>query len=185
MNVFATSLAGVLVIEPRVFTDARGWFVETYQRERYAAAGITANAELVQDNVSFSRRGVLRGLHYQLRRPQGKLVQVTQGLVFDVAVDIRRDSPTFGRWLGTILSADNHRQLWIPPGFAHGFLALSDTAAVAYKCSAVYEPSDSHAIRWDDPELAIAWPLDGTPILSPADGIAPPLRDAALPGAAE
>lgn len=183
MNVRTTALPGVLVIEPRVFADARGWLVETFHRERYAAAGIELDAELVQDNLSLSRRGVLRGLHYQLHRPQGKLVHVTRGAVFDVAVDLRPRSPTFGRWFGTTLSADDHRQLWIPPGCAHGFLALSDTAAVAYKCSPLYEAADSHAIRWDDPELAIAWPLDGPPILSAIDAAAPCMREATLPGA--
>lgn len=180
MNMAAAPIAGLLVIEPRVHRDGRGWFVETYQRERYAAAGIAD--ELVQDNLSSSRRGTLRGLHYQRRRPQGKLVYVVQGAVFDVAVDLRPGSPTFARWHGTTLSAEDHRQLWVPPGFAHGFLALTEPAVVAYKCSALYDASDSHAIRWDDPELAIAWPLDGAPILSATDAAAPALRDAALPG---
>lgn len=179
MNVRATPLPGVLVIEPKVFTDSRGWFVEAFQRERYAAAGILA--ELVQDNRSRSTQGVLRGLHYQRRRPQGKLVYVTLGEIFDVAVDLRPGSPTFARWFGIRLSAAEHTQLWIPPGFAHGFLALSDVADVAYKCSAFYDPEDALAIRWDDPELAIAWPLVGPPLLSPADRDAPALRDASLP----
>jgi dTDP-4-dehydrorhamnose 3,5-epimerase len=182
MNVIATPLAGVFVIAPRIFGDARGWFVETYHRERYAAAGIAIDGDLVQDNLSRSRRGVLRGLHFQLANPQGKLVQVLQGAVFDVAVDLRRDSPTFARWHATKLSADDHRQIWIPRGFAHGFLALTETALVSYKCSAHYDPRDGRAIRWDDPDLAIAWPLEGAPVVSAADAAAPLLRDAILPG---
>ena len=181
MIVQPTTIAGVLVIEPRVFSDARGWLVETFHRERYASAGVALGAELVQDNLSWSRQGVLRGLHYQLARPQGKLVHVTRGEVFDVAADIRRGSPTFGRWFGVILSSDNHRQLWIPPGLAHGFLVLSDGAEVAYKLSAPYDAADARAIRWDDPDLAIAWPGTTAPTLSAADSAAPWLRDAELP----
>lgn len=170
-----TDLPGVVLVELAAFRDARGQFAETYQRDRYRAAGITA--EFVQDNASSSRRGVLRGLHYRVGRPEGKLVHVTRGEVFDVAVDIRRSSPTFGRWFGTVLSADNHCQLWIPPGFAHGFLALSD-ADLAYKITETYAPGDERAIRWDDPDLAIAWPLGGpgdpiVPLLSPKDAAAP------------
>jgi dTDP-4-dehydrorhamnose 3,5-epimerase len=181
MKVVPTTLPGVMVIEPRVFRDERGWFVETFLRERYAGAGIAEDADLVQDNMSSSRQRVLRGLHYQLTRPQGKLLHVTRGEIFDVAVDIRRGSPTFGRWVGTKLSAADHRQLWIPPGFAHGFFVLSDAAEVSYKCTAQYDPGDSRAIRWNDPELAIAWPFDGDPIVSRTDAAAPYLRDAELP----
>jgi dTDP-4-dehydrorhamnose 3,5-epimerase len=181
MIVRPTPLDGVLMIEPQVFRDERGWLVETFQRDRYLAAGLSFAAELMQDNLSSSRRGVLRGLHYQLARPQGKLVHVTRGEVFDVAVDVWRGSPAFGRWFGTILSADNHRQLWIPPGYAHGFLALSEHAEVAYKLTAAYDAADARAVRWDDPELAIAWPWEGQPVLSSADASAPMLRDAELP----
>ncbi len=182
MIVVPTTLAGVVLIKPHVFTDERGWLVETFQHDRYAAAGVTFGTALVQDNLSWSRRGVLRGLHYQLTRPQGKLVHVTRGEVFDVAVDIRRGSPMFGRWYGANLSADNHRQLWIPPGFAHGFIVLSDSAEVAYKLSATYDAADARSIRWNDPDLAITWPYAGTPTLSAADAVAPRLRDAELPG---
>jgi dTDP-4-dehydrorhamnose 3,5-epimerase len=181
MIVLPTTLDGVALIEPRVFHDDRGWLVETFQRDRYAAAGVTFDADLVQDNLSSSRRGVLRGLHYQLARPQGKLVHVTHGHVFDVAVDIRRGSPTFARWVGVYLSADNHRQLWIPPGYAHGFVVLSETAEVAYKLSAAYDAADARAIRWDDPDLAIAWPHVARLTLSAADADAPRIRDAELP----
>lgn len=181
MTIVPTALPEVVIVEPRVFRDARGWFVETYQRERYAGAGIAVGLEFVQDNRSSSIRGVLRGLHYQLARPQGKLVHVTRGAVFDVAVDLRRGSPTFGRWAGATLSADDHRQIWIPPGFAHGFLALAELAEVAYKCTALHDPADARAVRWDDPALAIAWPLDGPPLLSSTDAAAPSLRDAELP----
>jgi dTDP-4-dehydrorhamnose 3,5-epimerase len=173
------SLPGVVVIELAAHDDARGRVVETYQRARYRELGITT--ELVQDNFATSVRRSLRGLHYQLAHPQGKLVHVSRGEVFDVVVDIRAGSPTFGRWLGTVLSATNGRQLWIPPGLAHGFLTLSDVADVIYKLSAPYVPGDAYAIRWDDPQLAIAWPLEAPPILSETDARAPWLRDAALP----
>lgn len=166
------------MIEPRVFPDARGWFTETYHRERYAQHGVP---DLVQDNVSSSVRGVLRGLHYQLKQPQGKLVQTIAGEVFDVAVDIRPGSPTFKKWFGVRLSGENHRQLWIPPGFAHGFYALTDTAVMAYKCSALYDPTERYAIRWNDPAIGIEWPLDGSPMLSPGDAEAPLIAEAALP----
>lgn len=181
MIVRPTPLPGVLMIEPQVFADERGWLVETFQRERYVAAGLTFAGELLQDNLSSSHYGVLRGLHYQLERPQGKLVHVPRGEVFDVAVDVRRGSPGFGRWFGAILSSENHRQLWIPPGYAHGFVVLSGGAEVAYKLSAAYDPADARAIRWDDPTLAIAWPCAGPPILSAADAAAPFLGDAELP----
>jgi len=179
MKTLATTLPDVVLLELDVFGDTRGRFMETYRLSRYREVGIAA--EFVQDNFSSSVRGTLRGLHYQLRSPQGKLVHVTRGAVFDVAVDIRVGSPAFGRWFATELSADNHRQLWIPPGFAHGFLVTSDTADFAYKCTAIYDPSDDRSIRWNDPELAIAWPLDGEPLLSKRDVAAPPLREAELP----
>jgi dTDP-4-dehydrorhamnose 3,5-epimerase len=173
-----TALPGVLVVEPTVYGDGRGFFLETWRASRYRDAGI--GLPFVQDNHSRSRRGTLRGLHYQVERPQGKLIGVVSGEVFDVAVDLRRSSPTFGQWLGVVLSADSHRQLWIPPGFAHGFLATSDVADVTYKCTEEYSPAHDRALRWDDPDLAIAWPLPpGTlPTLSAKDAAGHSLRDA-------
>lgn len=181
MNVLPTTLPGVALIELDVFGDARGRFIEMFRRDRYAAAGIGVGLEFVQDNFSSSVRGTLRGLHYQLEYPQGKLVWVTRGEVFDVAVDIRRGSPTFGQWFGTILAATNYRQLWVPPGFAHGFQVLSEEADFSYKVTANYVPTDERAIRWNDPDLAIAWPLAEAPTLSKRDTAAPSLREAALP----
>lgn len=179
MKVHRTALPGVLILELEAHADERGWLCEMFQRERYAAAGITA--DMVQDNWSASMGGVLRGLHYQLARPQGKLVSCTRGKIFDVAVDLRRGSPTFACSVTAVLSEHDHRQLWIPPGFAHGFLALSARADVHYKCTAPYDAGDARAVRWDDRELAIDWPTR-TPILSPADAAAPSLREAELPG---
>jgi dTDP-4-dehydrorhamnose 3,5-epimerase len=176
-----TTLPGVQLFELAAFGDDRGRLIETYRRERYLAHGVGTNLEFVQDNFSSSVRGTLRGLHHQLTRPQGKLVHVTRGEVFDVAVDIRRGSPTFKQWFGARLSADNHRQIWIPPGFAHGFLVLSEQADVAYKCTAVYDGQDDRSVLWNDPEIGIEWPLEGTPLLSARDEGAPPLRDAELP----
>jgi dTDP-4-dehydrorhamnose 3,5-epimerase len=181
VKLLPTSLPGVVLVELAVFGDARGRFLETFRRDRYLDAGIGVGCEFVQDNFSSSIRGTLRGLHYQLAQPQGKLVHVTQGEVFDVAVDIRRGSPAFGRWFGTLLSADNHRQLWIPPGFAHGFLVTSERADFAYKVTANYAPADERSIRWDDPTLAIAWPSTAPPLLSGRDTAAPSLVDAELP----
>jgi dTDP-4-dehydrorhamnose 3,5-epimerase len=181
MKTLPTTLPGVLLIDLDVHEDARGCFMETFRQDRYAAAGIGDGAPFVQDNFSSSSRGTLRGLHYQLERPQGKLVWVTRGEVFDVVVDVRRGSPTFGRWFGASLSAASHRQLWIPPGFAHGFTAISEHADLAYKVTAYYAPDDDHALRWNDPELAISWPLQGEPSLSRRDAAAPGLREAALP----
>lgn len=166
MKVTEAPLPGVLVIEPQIFGDPRGFFLETYSRERYRDAGIAV--DLLQDNLSLSRRGVLRGLHFQNPAPQGKLVYVLQGAVFDVAVDIRRSSPTFGEWYGATLTDDNKKQLWIPPGFAHGFCVTSETALFTYKCSAYYAPENEHTIRYDDPDIAIAWPI-GDPLLSDKD----------------
>ncbi len=179
MKELPTSLPGVRLLELKVFGDHRGRFMETYKRERYAELGI--GPEFVQDNFSSSARGILRGLHHQLTQPQGKLVHVTRGEVYDVAVDIRRGSPTFGQHFGVVLSADNHLQAWIPPGFAHGFLVLSETADFLYKTTRGYVPEDERAIRWDDPAIGIPWPLTGAPTLSARDVNAPLLRDSELP----
>lgn len=179
MQIVETALPGVLIIEPKVFGDARGFFLESWNRQSIADAGL--HLDFVQDNHSRSARGVLRGLHYQLENPQGKLVRVTQGAVFDVAVDIRRSSPNFGRWVGVELSAENHRMLWVPPGFAHGFLVLSETADFLYKCTSLYHPPSDRGIRWDDPEIGILWPDVGVaPLLSGKDAIAPHLADAEI-----
>lgn len=177
MEFIATSIPGVVLVEPRVFSDERGVFLETWRRDRFAAAGITA--DFVQDNHSRSVRGTLRGLHYQVQRPQGKLVRVIRGEVFDVAVDLRPGSPTFGRWIGERLSAENKRMLWLPPGLAHGFYVLSDVAESAYKCTDYYSPDLERALRWDDPDLGIDWPLlDGVePVLSRRDREAGPFAD--------
>jgi dTDP-4-dehydrorhamnose 3,5-epimerase len=181
MNVIPTALPGLLVVEPRIFRDERGLFFESYHEERYRSLGIAAR--FVQDNQSHSLRGVLRGLHYQLGRPQAKLVQCLSGEVFDVAVDIRRGSPTFGRWVGEMLSAENRKQLFIPEGFAHGFYVVSEAADFHYKCSDFYAPAEERGIRWDDPDLAIAWP-QGPRMVHARDAAFPLLRDAAgqLPG---
>lgn len=178
MNVTQTALPGVLVVEPTVHGDGRGFFLETWRASRYRDAGI--GLPFVQDNHSRSRRGTLRGLHYQAERPQGKLIGVVTGEIYDVAVDLRRSSPSFGQWVGIILSADSHRQLWIPPGFAHGFLATSDAADVTYKCTEEYSPAHDRTLRWDDPDLAIEWPLPPgvAPTLSPRDAAGHTLRDA-------
>ncbi|WP_236238170.1 dTDP-4-dehydrorhamnose 3,5-epimerase [Pseudomonas faucium] len=168
MNIIATAIPDVLIIEPKVFGDSRGFFLESFNARDFAeATGI--EAQFVQDNHSRSQRGVLRGLHYQIDNPQGKLVRVTQGAVLDVAVDIRRSSPTFGRWVATRLNADDHRQFWIPPGFAHGFLVLSESADFLYKTTDYYNPSAERSIRWDDPDLAIDWGLQAPPLLSAKD----------------
>ena len=172
MKVIATDLPGVLLVEPDVFCDARGFFLETYHRQKYAAAGI--DASFVQDNHSHSTRGTLRGLHAQCLRPQGKLVRAVRGKMFDVAVDIRVGSPRFGRWTGALLSGDNFRQLYIPPGFAHGFCVLSEEVDVEYKCTDLYTPDDEITIAWDDPEIGIAWPI-AVPVLSEKDRQAPQL----------
>ena len=178
MKFVETELPGVIRIEPQVHGDDRGWFMETFQARRFRDAGI--EAEFVQDNCSRSSKGTLRGLHYQIQNPQGKLVRVVSGEVFDVAVDVRRSSANFGRWVGEVLSAENKHQLWVPPGFAHGFLVLSDFAEFQYKCSDYYAPKAERSIRWDDPELAIEWPLaDGEqPLLSEKDGAAALFADA-------
>jgi dTDP-4-dehydrorhamnose 3,5-epimerase len=165
------------VVEPVVHRDARGFFLETYHRDKYAAGGITA--AFVQDNHSRSVRGTLRGLHAQVARPQGKLIRVVEGEIHDVALDIRRGSPTYGRSVGVRLAGDDFRQLWIPPGFAHGFCVLSEVAHVEYKCTELYDPADEISILWNDPDLAIAWPLRD-PIVSAKDSRAPRLRDVAI-----
>jgi dTDP-4-dehydrorhamnose 3,5-epimerase len=177
MNVIATDLPGVLIIEPKVFGDERGFFYESFNARAFEeATGL--DTRFVQDNHSRSQKGVLRGLHYQLENTQGKLVRVTAGEVLDVAVDIRRSSPHFGKWVAVRLSAENHRQLWVPQGFAHGFLVLSESAEFLYKTTDYYTPSAERSIRWDDPDLAIDWQLDGAPQLSAKDQAAMFLKDA-------
>lgn len=179
MNVIPTAIPDVLVLEPKVFGDTRGFFLESFnQRVFNDATGLSL--QFVQDNHSRSGRGVLRGLHYQLRQPQGKLVRVVSGAVFDVAVDLRASSPHFGRWVGVELSEDNQRQLWIPPGFAHGFLVLSDSADFLYKTTDYYAPEHEHAIRWNDPAIGIDWPLAAEPLLSAKDRAASLLADAPM-----
>lgn len=174
MNIIKTNLLDVIIIEPTVFGDERGFFFETWQKERYEAAGI--QGEFAQDNVSFSRKGVLRGLHFQNPHGQGKLVSVLQGEVFDVAVDIRIGSPTFGQWTGVVLSGENHRQFWIPAGFAHGFCVTSETALFSYKCTDRYAPECEGGIAWNDPKIGVEWPLlDVT--LSAKDKVYPCLHD--------
>ena len=173
MRVTATALPDILLIEPRVFGDERGFFFESYSRRALAEAGLAA--EFVQDNHSRSARGVLRGLHYQIEHAQGKLVRVTAGEVFDVAVDMRKSSPTFGRSMGMPLSAENRRMLWIPPGFAHGFLVLSDAADFLYKTTDYWYPQFERTLLWNDPALGIAWPLAGAPTLAAKDASGRPL----------
>ena len=168
MKAIQTAIPEVLLIEPKVFGDARGFFFESFNQQAFdAASGL--QLRFVQDNHSRSARGVLRGLHYQLQQPQGKLVRVVRGAVFDVAVDIRRSSPNFGRWVGFELSEDNQRQLWVPPGFAHGFVVLSDSADFLYKTTDYYAPAHERCIAWNDPQIGIDWPLDGAPLLSAKD----------------
>lgn len=174
MKVIESPLPGVLVIEPAVYGDARGWFFEAFHRERFAAAGLPT--DYPQSNVSRSARGVLRGLHHQWPHPQGKLVSVLEGSVFDVAVDIRRGSATYGQWFGTELSVDNHRMMYIPPGFAHGFAVLSDYATFSYQCTALYDRSADRSIAWNDPDIGVAWPL-AQPLLSDKDRAALRLCD--------
>jgi dTDP-4-dehydrorhamnose 3,5-epimerase len=175
MRVVETELPGVLVVEPAVFRDSRGFFLESYHEARYREAGIADR--FIQDNHSRSLERTLRGLHAQLRRPQGKLVRVIEGEIWDVAVDIRPPSPTYKRWVGVVLSAENFRQLWVPPGFAHGFCVLSPVAQVEYKVTAPWERSDEITIAWDDPDLAIAWPVQEPPLLSDKDRAAPRLAE--------
>ena len=174
MDIVETALPGVLLVTPRVFGDARGFFMETYRAETMAKAGVTDS--FVQDNHSHSARGVLRGLHYQLRRPQAKLCRVVQGEVLDVAVDIRAGSPHFGKWVGVVLSGQNHHALYIPKGFAHGFMVLSESADFLYKCSDYFDPADDCGVLWNDPALAIDW-INPSPTLSAKDERRPPLGE--------
>jgi len=174
LKVTSTSLPGVLIIEPDVFGDERGYFLETYRANRYTEAGL--KVKFVQDNLSYSQRGVLRGLHFQHPHAQGKLVTVLAGEVFDVAVDIRRGSPTFGEWTGVTLSAKNHRQLWVPGGFAHGFCVTSESALFMYKCTDYYHPETEHCIRWNDESIAIEWPVKA-PVISAKDSAGTLLSD--------
>ena len=177
MRFVPTELPEVVVVEPQVFGDERGFFMETWHAEKFAAGGL--DVRFVQDNHSRSAQGILRGLHYQLTRPQGKLVRVVAGEIFDVAVDLRRSSPTFGRWVGVTLSAENRRQLWVPAGFAHGFYVTGDCAEVVYKCSDLYQPSDEYSLAWNDPAVGIRWPLAGghPPVLSAKDATGRALAD--------
>lgn len=179
MNVIPTRLPEVLIIEPKVFGDDRGFFYESFNARAFAEA-TSCTLPFVQDNHSRSARGVLRGLHYQIEQSQGKLVRVTAGEVLDIAVDIRRSSPTFGQWASVRLSAQNHRQLWVPPGFAHGFVVLSESADFLYKTTDYYAPAAERCIRWDDPQLAIDWELDSAPILSAKDQNGKALHEADL-----
>ena len=180
MNIFETALPGVLLLEPKVFGDSRGFFLESWNKQTFLDAGL--DIEFVQDNHSRSGKGVLRGIHYQLNQPQGKLVRVVSGAVFDVAVDLRKSSPHFGRWVGYELSAENHRMMWVPPGFGHGFVVLSEQADFLYKTTALYAPQWDRGVRWDDPAIGIDWPLAqagiAEPLLSAKDQVQPLLADA-------
>ena len=173
-----TEIPDVVLIRPKVFGDPRGYFFESWEERKFAAAGL--DVKFVQDNHSRSARNILRGLHYQIQQPQGKLVRVVTGSVFDVAVDIRRSSPTFGRWVGATLTEENHHMLWVPPGFAHGFLVLSESADFLYRCTDFWAPPHERAIRWNDPDLNVKWPLpEGVePVLSAKDAVAKRFRDA-------
>jgi dTDP-4-dehydrorhamnose 3,5-epimerase len=174
MDIVPTPIDGVLLIRPKVWRDARGFFVETWQLERYREAGVAL--PFVQDNYSSSAYGILRGLHFQRSHPQGKLVHVSAGAVFDVAVDIRPGSPTFGKWYGTVLSEENQHQLWVPPGLAHGYCVISEHAGFQYKCTEIYHPDDEGGLRWNDPDIGIAWPVK-EPFLSAKDADAPFFRE--------
>ena len=177
MNVMTTSIRDLLILEPKVFGDARGFFMESFNAARFREA-TSLDVNFVQDNHSRSGRGVLRGLHYQIRQPQGKLVRVTQGLVYDVAVDMRKSSPTFGQWEGVELSGENHRQLWVPPGFAHGFVVLSESADFLYKTTDYYAPEFERSLAWNDPTVGVDWRLgDMTPLLSAKDLNGKPLAE--------
>lgn len=176
-TVTPTAIPDVLVLAPKVFGDARGFFFESFNARDFAeATGL--DVPFVQDNHSLSARGVLRGMHYQIRHPQGKLVRVVSGSVFDVAVDMRRASPTFGRWVGEVLSADNHKQLWVPPGFAHGFVVLSDSAEFLYKTTDYWYPEHERSLLWNDSDVGIAWPIDGAPKLADKDAAGQPFARA-------
>ena len=179
MKIIASNIPDILVFEPTVYSDGRGYFMETWRQSVFDAQGIDAG--FVQDNQSNSNRGTLRGLHYQLNRPQGKLARVVSGEVFDVAVDLRKSSAYFGQWIGVVLSAENKKQLWVPPGFAHGFYVLSESAELLYKCTEYYHPQDDHCLLWNDEAVAIDWPLlSSSPILSDKDRNARRLADAAF-----
>jgi len=177
MKLISTSIKGLLIIEPDIFEDKRGYFLETHHQNRFQAAGVTTG--FVQDNLSFSKKGTLRGLHFQITHPQAKLVQAITGTIFDVAVDIRSGSPTFGKWTGTLLSEENKRQLFIPEGFANGFCVLSESAHVLYKCSDYYNPADEGGLLWSDPAVAIEWPIKN-PTLSEKDRQHPPFENLML-----
>ena len=179
MNIISTSLKDVLIIEPKVFGDERGFFFESFNKKAFEKAA-AVNVDFVQDNHSKSAKNVLRGLHYQIQQPQGKLVRVVQGEVFDVAVDLRKGSQTFGQWFGTTLSANNKRQLWIPEGFAHGFVVLSSEAEFLYKTTNYYAPEFERCIRWDDPDLSIDWKLEGKPVVSAKDAEGVSFKEADL-----
>lgn len=180
MKIVRTEIPDVITIEPQVFGDDRGFFMETFHAKKFAEAGL--HLECVQDNHSLSTKGVLRGLHYQIKQPQGKLIRVISGEVFDVAVDIRRSSPTFGKWVGEYLSAENKKLMWVPPGFAHGFLVLSERAEFVYKCTDFYAPDHERSILWNDPEIGIEWPIEKgiEPILSKKDKNGVLLKDAEI-----
>ena len=176
MKVIETAIPDLLILEPKVFGDARGFFMESFNARRFhEATGL--NVDFVQDNHSRSAKGVLRGLHYQIQQAQGKLVRVVRGSVFDVAVDLRRSSPTFGKWVGVTLSEENNRQFWIPPGFAHGFLVTSDSADFLYKTTDYYAPEHERSLAWNDPDVGVVWPLDGAPLLSAKDVAGKPLGE--------
>ena len=177
MKVIRTEIPDVLLLQPRIFSDERGYFLESWNARAFNSA-VGSDVQFVQDNHSRSACGVLRGLHYQIRQPQGKLVRVARGRVFDVAVDLRKSKPTFGRWTGTELSDDNHRQLWIPPGFAHGYLVLSESADFLYKTTDYYAPEHERCLIWNDPEIGIDWPLDREPVLSTKDRLGLPFSKA-------
>jgi dTDP-4-dehydrorhamnose 3,5-epimerase len=176
LQLIPTSLKDVVILEPKVFGDERGFFLEAYNEATFKTMGLPTR--FMQDNHSGSRKGVLRGLHYQLKQPQGKLVRALRGEIFDVAVDVRQDSAQFGQWFGLVLSAENRRQLWIPPGFAHGFLVMSEFAEVSYKATELYAPAFERSILWNDPAIGIDWPLDGEPTLSEKDRAGLPLANA-------
>jgi dTDP-4-dehydrorhamnose 3,5-epimerase len=177
MNIIRTKIPEVVIFEPKLFGDDRGFFFESFNQQKFFKA-TNLDIQFVQDNHSKSAKNVLRGLHYQIQQAQGKLVRVTQGEVFDVAVDLRKSSPTFGQWVGTHLSAENKLQMWIPPGFAHGFLVISDTAEFLYKTTDFYAPQHECCLKWDDPSIGIEWPLQGVPILSTKDNQGLYLREA-------
>jgi len=181
MELVATEIAEVVLVKPKVLRDGRGYFLESWQEARFAAAGLPA--KFVQDNHSHSSQWVLRGMHYQIRQPQGKLVRVTRGAVFDVAVDVRKGSPTFGKWVGAELNDVNHHMLWVPPGFAHGFLTLTENVDFLYKCTDYYAPQHERTLRWDDPEVGIEWPLPAgvEPVLAARDAAAPGIGDIESP----